>query len=1465
MSLVLLGVMVRGWTQQTAGVHSQLTFRHITIDNGLSHNRVLDICEDQYGYIWIATILGLNRYDGLEMKNYFYHAGDPVSLPSNVIWTVFCDSGGKLWVGTNDGLCYYNELTDGFVKFHLDGMSAGFDDIFDIIEDRDGNLWLGTLAGLYRVEPESGELVCFNSRSAGEKWMLPSDTVYRVMNDNRENLWLSMHNKGLCWVDREKGIVKHFRHIPGNSKSLSDNRVERIFQDSRGDVWIGTLDGGLNLLNRSDSTFSRFLLDKSDVYSTRIRTIWEDPEGFVFFGTRAGIYRYDPHSGGFSLYANSSHKFSVLSANSVLASFIDSKEGLWLGTHYGGVNYSNMGYRSFVAYYARENDVYCLNNPTVFGIAEDSGGNVFIGTEHGINVLRQNSSTFTYITHEPGNENSLSYNDVKSIAVDAEDNLWIATNNGGLDFYNRNTRKYTHYRNQPGNPYSLPSNKAYFVHIDRDNNKWILTNDNWGSVSSTLSILKNNENRFHNYYGDFYGTIYENDKGNIFIGGFQGVWVYQKDSGSLLYYPSRLILRVMALHEDAGGNLWVGSETGLSRFNQATFQVDHFSASGGYPIFNVLGILGDESNNLWVSTNAGLLKVVNTDHVPDSMHILIYNKDDGLPSKEFMTNAFFKNKQGEMFLGTNNGLVRFFPEKIKGNIYRPNVVISELILGHEQIKPGDKVNRRIILKQPIQKTTSITLDHKTRVFTLKFNALHYANPEKNSYKYKLDPIDTDWKYANAYNNTVTYTGLPRGRYTFTIYAANNDGVYVDRPVNLAIRILPSFWQTWLFKVLLSLLMISLVIITFRRRLGKVQTQKKMLEKVVMERTAELNKSYTELKGQKTEILAQNEKIQAQNEEMLIQQDYIEKNNALLEEANKNLKLLNEFGRQLTATLDKSSIDRLVLHYVRSYLNHVNIFGMGIYDHEQHGITFSDFTEEGEKISDFTSTLDDTSSMGVCCFKRNSTIVCNDFENEYVNYITHLNIRSTRVPQSVIYVPLVVGTKKIGIFTLQSYVKNAFPAQMIPLIESMASYIAIALENAVVYDIVRDQNERLEKKKEFLEYLVKERTRDLERAKNKAEESDRLKSAFLSNMSHEIRTPLNAIIGFIELLSSGNNTPEEISGFHHIIKNSGFTLLQLINDIIDFSKMESGQLEFFISDVKLISLLEDIYKTFSEELRKSKSRHEPSVELKLVVPAEHEIIIRTDTVRFQQVFNNLIGNAIKFTAAGAIEFGIRDIIPGREIIFFVSDTGIGIEKKYQQLIFNRFVKIDDNKNMLYRGTGLGLAITKHLVETMGGIIRVQSEPGKGSEFTFSLPYENSPDTLKPPAPRVMLNHGAIPDWSDKHFLIVEDEESNYLVIHSLLRKTGVGTTWAKDGEEGINAYREQMDIVSLVLLDIKMPKIDGFQVIKAIKEMNPAAVVIAQTAYALASEEHKIYQAGFDGYLVKPITLHNLVQIISRFI
>jgi signal transduction histidine kinase/ligand-binding sensor domain-containing protein/CheY-like chemotaxis protein len=1456
---------VKMWPQTYVSMRDQLKFRHITIDNGLSHNRVLSICDDKYGYVWIGTYSGLNRYDGMGIKTYFHTVGDTTSLISNFIYWLLSDSKGRLWVATTGGLCIYNEETDGFDRFALQGMNPEHPDIYNMAEDENKHLWFGSMQGLYLYLPELDSIVCYNTKSHSPKWTMPSDTIYRVFTPGGGILWAALFNRGLCWIDTKKGEVKHYIHYTDKVNSLSDNQIESMFWDSRGNAWIGTYNGGLNLLNRADSTFTRLVIDKNDIYSMRIRTIFEDPNGTVFFGTRAGLYTLDETNKTFLLYANMAHAFSTLSTNSILCSYLDQKAGVWLGSHYGGVNYSNFEYKPFISYTAKNNDRGFLNNPSVFNIKENSKGDLYIATEKGVNILRKNSPTFEYLTNDPENGNSLSYNDVKSLAIDVDNNLWIGTNNGGLDYYSEKTKTFKHYKHIPGDPNSLPFDKIYFVFLDHAGTLYVLSNPNWGADPSCLSIFRPADGSFTNYPFTFYNSIIENKPGHLFIGGTDGFWSVDINARRFIHYTGKRFVRSTTLYEDPFGKLWIGYEGGMSRFDPITDHYKHYSKAEGYPLQNVIGILNDGHNNLWLSTDAGLVKMEGIITNPDSPAFRIYDRDDGLPSKEFIYNASYRNRKGEMFFGTNNGFVRFYPEKIRDSRYKPDIVICNLLIDNKPVRVGQKVNRKVILKSTIQTTKSITLDHTVKVFTLEFNAIQYSNPEKNTYKYQLKNFDQDWKYANAYNNYVTYTSLPSGKYTLVIYAANEDGIYSDHPAKLTIRILPPFWRTWLFRIVFTLSIMTLAFLGFRWRLKQVQSQRITLEKIVQERTTELNKSYSEVQLQKYEILARNKEIQAQNEKLVSQRDYIERSNALLAAANRNLQLLNEFGQKVTATLQKSDIIKLIESYLQS-LGNIQIFGVGLYNHEQQGIIFSDFIEDGNRLPEFFLKMDDTTSLAIHCFKNSKIIILNDVDQEYKQYVDHFLFYSSRKPESLMYIPLIAGNKKTGVFTLQSYAKNTFTGPVTTLAESMVSILAIAIDNAVVYEIVRTQNEILQKKKDFLEHLVKKRTYDLEKAKNKAEESDRLKSAFLANMSHEIRTPLNGIIGFVELLNTGMHAQEEISSYQQIIKSCSYTLLQLINDIIDFAKMESGQLEFAISNVQLNDFLSDIYIAFTGELRKIQFSGKQDLQIKLSIPQGFKGVIQTDSVRLHQIFNNLIGNAIKFTRRGMIQFGIKNIHEtDHAIVFFVKDTGIGIEKQYQEVIFNRFIKLDEDKSTIYPGTGLGLAITKQLVEALGGRIWVESEPGEGSEFMFSLPYQAS-KSMKPDLGRnKVIPFETVPDWKNKSFLIAEDDESSYKVLYSLLRKTGVKVIRARDGEEAVRLFQQQIPTFDLVLMDIKMPKMDGFEAIKAIKDMNPAAIVIAQTAYALADEERMIYKAGFDGYLAKPITVQNLMKALTTWL
>jgi PAS domain S-box-containing protein len=393
-------------------------------------------------------------------------------------------------------------------------------------------------------------------------------------------------------------------------------------------------------------------------------------------------------------------------------------------------------------------------------------------------------------------------------------------------------------------------------------------------------------------------------------------------------------------------------------------------------------------------------------------------------------------------------------------------------------------------------------------------------------------------------------------------------------------------------------------------------------------------------------------------------------------------------------------------------------------------------------------------------------------------------------------------------------------------------------------------------KDITERLVYEKR--LKEAKEKAIESDKLKSAFLANMSHEIRTPMNAIIGFSKLLGSQEANEHDNLEYIEIIKNTGNTLLNLIDDIIDFAKIEAGEVQIKQAACYVHKIMKELYVFFeTERLRSEKT----GIDLILNIPdPDNELVILTDQNRFRQIFSNLLSNALKFTQRGKIEFGYE--IEDSCISFYVSDTGIGIDDDYHKVIFDRFRQVDFNYNKKFDGTGLGLAISKNLIKLLGGRIMLESKKGEGSVFRFKLPFKKldvTPQEIPNTIPEMTIY-----DWKDKLILIVEDNELNSKLLQRMIEPTGVEMIFAKDGKPAIEACRTNPDI-DIVLMDIQMPEMDGYEATRIIKEMKPGLPVIAQTAYAMAEEKNKIIEAGCDDYLSKPIRQKELFHILSKYL
>ncbi len=394
--------------------------------------------------------------------------------------------------------------------------------------------------------------------------------------------------------------------------------------------------------------------------------------------------------------------------------------------------------------------------------------------------------------------------------------------------------------------------------------------------------------------------------------------------------------------------------------------------------------------------------------------------------------------------------------------------------------------------------------------------------------------------------------------------------------------------------------------------------------------------------------------------------------------------------------------------------------------------------------------------------------------------------------------------------------------------------------------------------EELEFQNKEKEKrsvELIEAKEKAEESDRLKSAFLSNMSHEIRTPLNGIIGFTELLKEPNLSSDEQQDFILTIQKSGARMLNTINNIVDVSKIESGLTKVNIMETSINEILEFTYKFFKREVETKGLQFRFNNGL-----SSKESCIKTDNGKVNGVLTNLVKNAIKFTFNGSIEFGYTK--KGKYLEFFVKDTGVGISQEQQQIIFERFRQGAESKSRSYEGSGLGLSIAKSYVEMLGGKIWVDSKEGKGSTFYFNIPYNTiSKEEME------LFNSGYTEPKEVQlkrlKILIVEDDEISYSLLLIILRNISKTILHAITGEEAVETCRENPDI-ELVLMDIRMPMMDGFEATRQIRHFNKAVIIIAQTAYAFAGDNAKAIKAGCNDFISKPIAKARLKELINKY-
>ncbi len=866
-----------------------IKFNRLTIEEGLSQSVVTDVMQDSKGFIWIATQDGLNRYDGYDFKIFRNDRSDTTSLCNNYVSVIFEDSDLNLWVGTNGGgLSLFNREKENFSSFRkndLDQNSISGNFITSIAEDQNGNLWFGTyFSGLNKLVKAKNNLskpaeIKFEKffHDASNNKSISSNSVYRITPDYFGQLWIgTLDGLNLLTENKNEIIFKKFFEDERNKFSINDNYIRCFLSDSKGNLWVGTDSGGVNIIlkeelqqeNPANIKFRKIesLLKKNSKLSgISTNDLYEDQEGNIWIGIwGGGINKVNPNTGDIVYFSNSKSDPNSLSNNDMICLLQDKSGMMWAGTYGGGVNLFNPDPKKFSHFKHDPKNKNSISDNLVTAICTDKNKNLWIGTWNGLNKIDPTRKIVKRYYYQPFNNTSLSNNRVMSLheSKKLSGAIWVGTLDEGLNIYNPVQNNFysinidilDKQKNNYSRINSVLEDSKGFLWIGTLSGGVIKSTKPLSESKSFSEFLDNIKNlEFTNFESNKDDTtticnnriekIFEDSDGFIWIGTYNGLCLYDAQTNSFRNFNcygdgknTSTSYRFASISESKNKDLWFGTWgegiKHLSHKNKTNkeFSFNTVTENDGLPNNYIHSILSDNNNSIWVATNKGLSKF---DYI--SKTFKNYDQSDGLQSNEFKSGAFVDNISGEMFFGGINGFNSFFPKKIKDSDYLPPVVFTGFKLFNKYVN----IDRNSVLPKSINEIEGIVLSHEQYIFSIDFAALNFNSPNKNKYAYLLEGFDKEWNYTDAVSRTAVYTNLDGGNYVFKVKASNNDGVWNEKETTLNITVLPPFWETTWFYVLSSFSLVVFAFMIYKWRLKNVETQKKLLEIEVEERTKEL--------------------------------------------------------------------------------------------------------------------------------------------------------------------------------------------------------------------------------------------------------------------------------------------------------------------------------------------------------------------------------------------------------------------------------------------------------------------------------------------------------------------------------------------------------------------------------------------------------------------------------------------------
>lgn len=1233
-------------------------------------------------------------------KNYSLEEG----LPQSEVFSLIQDSKGNLWLGTNGGGLSRFNGKEFFSYTKKDGLADN--NIRSLLQDSGGNIWIGSSIGLTRFNGVS-------FRNYTPKDSLPIAVYTQIVESEKGIIWaygFTDNNRILMYKKKDR-----FHNFGTDHPELiTNNQIFSIYVDSEDIVYI-TTQNGLYTYSNEKLSLSKYN-DEPKFEGQILVPFLEDTNNQLWFRN------FDPGYGSI-IYKTYNDKVSRIELPAEINPMnigritLDSNQKLWV----------SVGGRGVVIIEGDKSRIIDGNkgliNPFINSIVEDKAGNIWL-TTNGNGLIKYSDNKFLSLDFT----NDVNGNIVRAIKQDSKGNFWFSIAGKGIVRFNKNNRtSYTAQDNvgllnirdfhelpngkilmagfngifefngnsfrEVSTRYGLPIGTGVTDILKTKDELWLATQG-----SGVVHFDKNNKKtqitiQSHGLKVNFISNVFIDSKKRAWFSHFQGLSMY--DGEKVINFDESNGLNykwVMQVTEDSLGRIWAATFSGgINIWDGENWT--YLTSDMGLSSDITYSILSDENGDIWAGVQNGVDRIKYTKSGEISS-IRNYNKFDGFVGIENNGACNYIDEQYNLWFGTINGAMMYNPSTDHINPTPPIIQLTDIRLFFKKVNWRDKkysqclcgVNPWFPLPQDLK------LTHDMHHLSFIFEALSYKAPEKVKYQWKLEGLDQDWSPITSKNEAI-YSRIPPGDYTLKVKASNSDGKWTPKAFEYSFIISPPWWSTWWARIS-GILIIGLSIYLFvRLRIKNIQQKKEELEILVTEKTKEI--SY-----QNAEIASKNRVLENQKDEILQQSQRLQKSYM-------NLIHLNDIGKAVTASLSVEKIIDTVYESVNELMD-AAIFGIGIYQKESNNLAFPRIKEKGSNLDSVEFALEDETRLAVYCFNNDKDVFISDLENEYHKFVSKiLPVEKTGTPKSVIYLPLKIKDKIIGVITVQSFSINAFQEYHLSLLQNIAVYTSIAIDNAKSYQQIEVQTKKLKKANKE----AKTRKEQIESKNNELTELNHEKNHLIGIIAHDLKNPLTSTISITEHL----RTQLEIVDHEDEIESLDFMLKALlrmndmISKILDIGMIESNNLNLNLEKTNLKKLIEVVNINFKTHLQ------EKQLTLNLDLADSYALV---DQNYMTQVYENLISNAIKFSPSNK-NINVKIWEEGNKVRSLVSDEGPGITEEDQTKLFGKFQILSSKPTAGEKSTGLGLSIVKKYVEAMSGEVWCESEPGKGAHFFIDL--------------------------------------------------------------------------------------------------------------------------------------------------